>query len=288
MKKIACIALLVSMTTGCELFNKPANDDQNQGGDQGGGEPQQGGVDATQYVQAPGTLPICPDAKVGWMVEQKLAQSGTTYVTNVAVVGEAGDSWLVESKNMSIEAMAGSMEGLKGMLLGLTVRKSDGTVTKAVIGKPGEAGKEVKIMQMQTASTEAPAGTPDRVTIALGTFDASKVVHAGGAMTTWTGTSGETKGVLLKSAGSGQDYELAALPSKSTMDIGGVAVPVVETSYTNGMKTSVTDHEIIACLTGAAAGEDGKRWGLAKNESGGIVIEVTSVKTDAAPQLKWE
>lgn len=286
MKKIACVALLVAMTTGCELFNKkPAeNEEQNQGGgDQGGGAQ----VDATQYVQAPGRLMVAPDAKIGWMAERTTQASGQTLVESYAIVGEAGDSWLIESKSPTIDAMAGSFPDLKGSLMGLTVRKSDGVVTKAVIGKPGEAGKEIKISPAgDVATTAAPAGTPDRVTIKLGTFDAMKNETSG--ITTWVGTSGETKGVLLKSAGNGQDYELAELPTTETKDVGGVSVSVTGLSYTNGMKLWMTDNQVIAGLFGGGAGADGKRTGMYRMESGGTTTEVTSVKTDAAPQLKWE
>lgn len=286
MKKIA-IALLVGMTAGCGLLDKPKeNGDQNQGGgDQGDGA--QGGTDATQFVQAPGRLTISPDAKVGWMAERTTQASGTTLVESYAIVGEAGDSWKVESKSPTIDAMAGSFPDLKGSLMGLVVRKADGVVTKAVIGKPGEAGKEIKISPAGDApATTAPAGTPDRVTINLGTFDAMKNETSG--ITTWVGTSGETKNVLLKSAGNGQDYELEALPKTESKDVGGVSVNVVGTSYTNGMKQWMTDNEIIAGVFGMGAGEGGKRTAMYRFESGGTTQEVTSVKTDAAPQLKWE
>lgn len=287
MKKIACIALLVGMSAGCGLLDKPKeNDDQNQGGgDQGNGA--QGGTDATQYVQAPGRVMIGPDAKVGWMAERTTQASGQTLVESYAIVGEAGDSWKVESKSPTIDALAGSFPDLKGSLLGLVVRKADGVVTKAVIGKPGEAGKEIKISPAGDApATTAPTGTPDRVTIKLGTFDAMKNETSG--ITTWVGTSGETKGILLKSAGMNQDYELAEMPKTETKDVGGVSVTTTGTSYTNGMKLWMTENEIIAGVFGAAAGEGGKRSALYRMESGGTTQEVTAVKTDAAPQLKWE
>lgn len=286
MKKFVSVALLVALTSGCELFAPKPEENQNQGGgDQA--QSQGGGVDPTTFVQAPGRVPVCPDAKVGWMAQRTTEASGQKLVESYAIVADAGDSWKIESQSPTIDAMAASFPDLKGALMGLTVRKSDGVVTKAVMGKPGEAGKEIKIAAAgDVAATTAPEGTADRVTIGIGTFDAMK--HTSGDVTTWVGTSGETNGVLLKSQGGPQDYELSAMPKNDTKDVGGVSVQTTELAYSNGMKLWMTDNEIIACVFGGGATADGKRAGLFRSESGGAIIEVTGLKTDAQPQLKWE
>jgi hypothetical protein len=230
---------------------------------------------------------VCPDAKVGWMAERTTEANGQKLVESYAVVADAGDSWKIESKSPTIDAMAASFPELKGALMGLTVRKADGVVTKAVMGKPGEAGKEIKIAAAGEApATTAPTGTPDRVTIGIGTFDATK--HTSGETTTWVGSSGDTNGVLLKSQGGGQDYELTAAPKQDTKDVGGVSVSTTELAYSNGMKLWMTDNEIIGCIFGGGATPDGKRVGLFRSEAGGAVTEVTGLKTDAQPELKWE
>ncbi len=286
MKKLMSVALLVALSSGCGLFGPKPEDNQDQGGatDQ---QAQGGGVDPTTFVNAPGRVPVCPDAKVGWMAERTIDAGGQKLVESYAVVADAGDSWKIESQSPTIGAMAASFPELKGALLGLTVRKADGVVTKAVMGKPGEAGKEIKI----AAAGEAPAtteqtGTPDRVTIGIGTFDAMKFTS--GETTTWTGSSGETNGVLLKSQGGGQDYELSAMPKKDTKDVGGVSVATTELVYSNDMKMWLTDNEIVGCVFGGGKTPDGKRVGLFRSESGGAVTEVTGLKTDAKPELKWE
>lgn len=290
MKKLMSAALVVALTAGCGLFEpKPADGDG--GGAQQGEQPQAqgGGVDPTTFVQAPGRVPVCSDAKVGWMAERTIKAEGSPQdlVESYAVVAETGDSWLIESRSPTIDAMASSFPALEGALMGLTVRKADGVVTKAVMGKPGEAGKEIKITPAgDSPATTADEGAPDRVTIGIGTFDAVKYVR--GETTSWAGTSGETQGVLLKSQGGGQDYELAAAPKMATQDVGGVSVSTIETAYTNGMKMWMTDNEIIACILGGGAGADGKRTGQFRTESGGTVIAVTGLRTDAAPQLVWE
>ncbi len=100
--------------------------------------------------------------------------------------------------------------------------------------------------------------------------------------------SGETQGVMLKSQGGGQDYELSAMPKTESKDVGGVSVDTTELAYSNGMKMWLTQNEIIACIFGGGATDDGKRVGMFRMESGGTVTEVTGLKTDAQPQLKWE
>jgi hypothetical protein len=285
------LALALAGTSGCQLFNK---------GDQGGGEqPQQGqgggdagqqqqapAMDPTQFVQAPGRIGISQDGKVGWMAGRKISGNNQNLNESYAIVGEAGDSFQVEAQTPTIDAMAASMPAVKGMIMGLTVRKADGVVTKAVLGKPGEAGKEIKIVAAGEApAATAPQGTDERVTIGIGTFDAKKMTSSG--TTTWVGTSGDVQNVLLKSSGNGQDYELAEMPKKETKDVNGVSVQVTSLSYSNGMKMSMTDNQVIACFFPGGVGADGKKLGMFRLESGGSVMEVNAVKTDAAAQLKW-
>lgn len=286
MKKLVSVALLVALTAGCGLFApKPEENQQEQGGEQP--QAQGGGVDPTTFVQAPGRVTVCPDAKVGWMAEKTIEQSGQKLVESYAIVADAGDSWKIESQSPTVSAMAAQFPELQGQLMGLTVRKADGVVTRAVLGKPGEAGKEIQVAVAPDAQpASAPEGTPDRVTIGIGTFDAMKFTS--GETTTWSGTSGETAGVLLKSQGGNQDYELTALPKKDTKDVGGVSVETTELAYSNGMKMWLTNNEIITCIFGGGASAEGKRTGMFRQESGGSTIAVTALKTDAAPQLKWE
>lgn len=290
MKK-AVGALLVVATAGCGLFNKPA--DKGDKGDKGDGgqppAPQAGGIDPTQFVEAPARLPLCADARVGWLVERTTRAGGTTLVESHAIVGDQGDAWLVESRTLAAEAMSASYPELRGLLLGMTVRKSDGTVTKAVLGKAGDAGKPVKIGAGAQGHEAPPEPAPDRVSIgALGTHEALKTTSktATGEATTWVGTAGDYRGVLLKSQGPNADYELTAAPTREAKDVGGVSVPTLAVTYSNGMKMWFTTHEVVACVTGVP-GPDGRRMALFRTEMSGSVTEVTAIRTDAAPQLKW-
>jgi hypothetical protein len=282
MKKITW-ALLVAATAGCGLFNsKPA--DEGKHGDGGQPTPQSNDVDPSTLDLAPTKLPICADAKVGWLVERTTDLGGMTLTERYAVVGDTGDSWRVEARNQALEAMTVSYQNLQGMLLGLTVKKSDGTVTKAVIGKPGEPGKPARFAASSSGQTEAPQSAPDRVSIgALGTREAIKTTHPGG-LVTWTGTTGDYKGLLLKSQGPGADYELTAPPTKDSADVGGVSVSFVAASYSNGWQQAFTTHEVVACLTGTRT-PDGVA--LFRAEIAGTRTAVTAIKADAKPQLAW-
>jgi hypothetical protein len=288
----AAVALLVVVTAGCGSFNKPAAP-ADTGGDKGDGgqaQAQGSGIDPTQFVEAPAKLPICADAKVGWMVERTTRAGGTTLVESHAIVGDKGDSWLVESRTLAAEAMSASYPELEGLLLGLTVRKSDGTVTKAVLGKAGEPGKPVKIGAGAQGGEAPPEPVAERVAIgALGTHEAMKTTAktATGEVTTWVGTAGDYKGLLLKSQGPNADYELTGAPTREAKDVGGVSVPTLSVTYSNGMKLWLTGHDVVACVTGAA-GPDGKRIAPFRTEAAGSVTEVTAIRTDAAPQLVWQ
>lgn len=283
------VAALASVSQGCGMFDKKEEEKpktENGGGDAGGGQ-QQGGMDPLTFVNAPGNVWLGPDAKVGMMGEQSTEAGGTTSVMSYAIVGESGDSWLVESVHPSITAMAGSFPDLKGMILGLTVKKADGVVTKAVAGKPGEAGKDVKIGPAAAPQTAAaPKGTPDKCTIGIGTFDAVKYENSG--VNTWVGTSGAVKDTMLKMDGA-NGFELAEQPKDEDLDIGGTKVKCHYTAYTNGMKTWMTEDALAATIFGGAAApaEGQKRMAVAKTEGKDYKMAITALKTDAKPQLKW-
>jgi hypothetical protein len=293
MKRIAVLMVLAGLSVGCSMFGKKDESAQGGGGDQANGKSggdqggkAGGGMDPFQFVKAPGRIDIGPDVKVGQMV-QRTSNFGTPSVESYAVVGEDGDAWRIEAQSATIAAMEASFPELKGAIMGLTVKKSDGTVTKAVAGKPGEAGKPIEIMAAQApAPATQPAGTPENVKIGIGAFDAKKYVQSG--VTSWVGTAGDTNGVLIKMDGGTTEtrYELAEAPKMQEVDVGGHKVKTRYTAYTNGTKIWSTEDPIICGLFGATS-TDGKRYGTYKMEMPSGKIEITAIKTDAAPQLKW-
>jgi hypothetical protein len=280
--------LLGAVTAGCAAFGGGGGGGQDQNQQDGNQQTNQNASagDPTQYINVLDHLMISPAARVGYLAEMTISSTSGTLVESYAIVGESGDSFRIESpRHPSVDALAASFPELKDQIIGWTVRKSDGLVTRAVVGRPGETGKEVKLIQVPQSAT-VPQGVAERVSIGIGTFDATKTVA--GDTTTWVGSSGDTQYILLKLMSPSATYELAEMPTKSTKDVGGVSVQVTETSYTNGMKMGTTDNEVIAALFFGGLTSDGRRLGRFRHEQSGTTSEITAVKTDATPQLKWE
>lgn len=279
---------LGGLCSGCSLFGKKEDDTQQGGGDQSGAQQQQGGgFDATTMIQATSPVPVTPDMKVGWHIKQEMKSSGQNMATSYSIVGETADSWQMEHMNPSLAGMANSMPDLKGMIIGLTVRKEDGKVTKAVLGKPGEAGKEIKINEMTPGEAKAPEGTPEDVKLKIGTFPAKKFVNdlgQAGKSTSWVGNGGGLDGVLLKSEGAGGSYELKKEPSDSTVKVGDTSLTVTEYAYTNGMTYWISAGDpIVAAFF--PYGKEGR--GIYKMTTDSTQMEVVELGSAAKPQLKW-
>lgn len=292
MKRMIAAALVTGalggLCSGCGLFQKKEEPQQNEGGDQnanqgGGGS----GIDPTTMVQATSPVQVSPQMKVGWHIKQEMKASGQTMATSYSIVGETGDSWQMEHMNPGLAGLANSMPDLKGMIIGLTVRKEDGKVTKAVLGKPGEAGKEIKIMEAPTGTAKGPEGTDEDVKLKIGTYPAKKFVTdlgQGGKTTTWVGNGGDLNGVLLKSDGAGGNYELAKEPSDSQVKVGDANLTVTEYAYTNGMTYWVSSGDpVVAAFF--PYGDEGR--GIFKLTTEGSQMEIVELGTAAKPQLKW-
>lgn len=298
MKRIVGALVLVAATalTGCELFQPKKGDqggDANSGGDAGGGDANAGGggggFDATTMVTAPGKVDIGKGAKVGFMLKDEMTAGGQTMGSMTAIVADGGDVWHVEHVNAGLAAMANSMPDLKGMIMGLVVNKADGKVTKAMLGKPGEKGKEIKIGDVyDTPMQKGPEGTADTCKIKLGSFPAMKVVQKAGdsTITSWAGTEGELEGVLLKSTGGGGDYELAEMPSTENVTAGD-SVEVTKLKYSNGMEWWLTNDAVVTAFKPWAA-EKGPGTGMFAMKTKDSTQEVKEVSSKAAAQLKWE
>jgi hypothetical protein len=250
--------------SGCALFGGGGGDDASGGADGGGAT----ASDPTAYAQAPGTVSIKAGA-VGYMIANKTVGTGYENTGSVAIVGETGDSWLVETASSASD----------GYLMGLTVSKEDGKVTAAVMGKAGEAGKEIKVMAA-TATPAGPDGVAEEVTIGIGSFASTKVVTDYG--TSWSGTEGELAGIMLKYESKDATYELAKMPEAGNTDLGGTSVKIVKLVYSNDSEYWRTANAVVSALATAGDGV-----GTVKTVMAGMTIELTAVKTDAAPQLKW-
>ncbi|MBL4847862.1 MAG: hypothetical protein JKY65_20290 [Planctomycetes bacterium] len=267
MKKLG-IALLASTLIfgGCDLLGGKKEEDGGGGGGGGGGA----GMDLTKMVQVYGPKAYGDKAAVGMKVTSESKAGGTTSTWTIAIVGEDGDNWLVES---SQETMAYGKDSLVGMV----VQKSDGKVLSAVVGKKGEAGKEIKVNN--TMPGKAPAGgkTPATVDckIALGTFKAY-LSDAGGTKT-WIGSEGDMMGVMLKVEAAAGGKELKEKPSMVDVDLGGTSVKCRKLVWDNGDVMMMTEHDAVKALA----------YGMVKNSTKQYSSGVTAVSMDAKPELKW-
>lgn len=268
MKKLG-IALLASalLFTGCELLNGKKEDDSQGGGQQQGGA---AGMDLSTMVQAYGPKMIGKDAAVGMKVTVESKAGGQTNAWTIAIVGEEGDNWMIES---SQETMAYGKDSLVGMV----VQKKDGKILSAVVGKKGEAGKKIKVTNTMPGKATGTAKEPKVVDckIALGTFP-SYLSEAGGSKT-WMGTEGDMKGVILKMESAQGGKELKEKPSMVDVDLGGTKVKARKLVWDNGDVMMTTEDPTVMTLNGGMVKMSGKQFSTS----------VTAVASDAEPELKW-
>lgn len=231
----------------------------------------------------PNHLFLGPGTKVGFLAARTLEGGGRLLEEQLAVVGETATSWLVETRNPSLAVQQRSFPELEHVLLGLTVRKSDGAVTKAVAGAPGQALSPIGLFPgVAPPPPVATDGVAEVCSIALGTFDARRLDGQG--TTTWTGTSGPTKDLVLKVDGE-ERYELAELPREEALEVGAGKLLCRRTAYTNGVTVWVTDDAVVANLFGSPAG--GAWLANARLTSTEATLTVTERRTDATPRLEW-
>lgn len=228
-----------------------------------------------QAYQAPARIPVSPALRVGWHATQKTTQFGQEYVTSYAIVGEQGDTWLVEHVNPGFAALLAGYPELEGTRLGLTVRKADGRVLKAVAGKPGEKGTELQVTEdIPLQSPPAPQGVRERVAVPAGTFQALRTESAG--TTVWTGLDGAVEGVVLKMTGA-QEKALTVAPTEEKARVGDVELSVIRTAYDDG-------EEVWTTLQPAV-----HTWfrGSFRHRTAQMERAVVELGTGAQPTLAW-
>jgi len=241
------------------------------------GASDQGGfkMDLTKMIKGPAMVPLGEGVEIGFRVEIETQAAGHVLKHFMAVVGEEGESWRLESS----EGLAAF--GAKDSIMGLVVEKSSGKVTRAVIGKAGEAGKELAIHAM-TATPTAPGaeGEDVEVEIPAGSFPARLIVTKVGEQEykSWVGREGDLEGVLLKYEGpDGKGKALEAEPETQSLDL-GETVEARRCVYDNGDEIWHSSDEVVKALAG----------GMVRYKASGVVREIKSVSSKAEPQLTWE
>lgn len=277
---ILLIAAGVAASSGCELLNKK----EDNGGNGGATEENKGGggaaaMDLSTMVQAPPMIPLGEGAAVGMKIGTSMKAGTFKSAANTAIVGEDGDMWLVETDS----GLSGYGASAKDQLIGMWVKKDGGKVVKAVIGKKGEAGKEIKVTAYTApAKTEAPKGEDTEVKLKMGGPYPAKLYTTdmgnGKTAKSWAGTSGELEGVALKmDAGANASYELKAMPEMVELKAGETTIKAKKLVYDNGMEMYPTKNKVVVALAS----------GSAKMVTSSSETMVTLVAEDAKPELKW-
>lgn len=230
--------------------------------------------DMTAAIKAPGQLILAEGVEIGFRVEIETRVAGHVMKHFLAVVGEEGDQWRVEST----EGL--SVYGAKDSIMGLLVEKESGKVTRAVLGKAGEAGKELQIAPMTAAGPGGAAGEEVDVETPAGTFPALLTTTMAGdkAYKSWVGREGDLEGVLLKFEGpGGKGKALKTEPETQSLDL-GETVEARRCTYDNGDEVWHSSDEIVKALA----------FGTVRYKAGGVVREVKAISSQAKPQLTWE
>lgn len=272
MKRFMAITMIAfaSMSAGCSLFQGKPKEEKPAAEAKPADQPAQP-APAAYVPDAPAKVAFGPGCTVGWTATQELTSGTTKMTTYWAIVGEAGESWQVEHIAPGMPA---------DHLMGLTVNKADGVVTKAVLGKKGEAGKDHPIAK--TGAGAAPTPVSEEVTIKLGKF-AAKKTDMGGGNVSWIGDGGDLNGVLLKSTSAGGTFELAAQPTSDFTPVSGSSMAVTSYKYSNGMTQKVTNDRIVAAFFPYEVGKKG----LFGMEMQGMSSKIIAVGPSAKPQLMW-
>lgn len=221
---------------------------------------------------APAKLSLGNGATQGWMVKRETESAAGKSTEWWAIVGDTGDSFQVECVVPGLPA---------DEIMGLTVAKADGKVTKAVLGKAGEAGKEHPIAKTGPGTASEVQGVAGKCTIKIGTFDAKKFDYGSGNVA-WIGEGGDMQGVMLKMEGAAP-YELSAKPTSDNVKTGNTMLPVWTYAYSNGMKILVTNDRYVAAFYPVEVGKKGS-FGM---EMQGMKTRVTEVNPSAKAQLIW-
>jgi hypothetical protein len=234
-------------------------------------------LDPTTLVKAPGRLSVSEELRVGYTVTQTARMAGMEQVNFYAVVGEDEETFQIEYVGPGFGALAATLPQLKGALMGLVVRKADGVVLEAFLGKPGEEPRPIEVLE-SAPRAETPEGEEAEVEIALGRFPCMKIQV--GETTNYVGKDGELEGVLLKVEGA-TTYELSALPEAGETSLGDEVLTTRTLTYSNGQTFVVTDDPVVKAFFPSGIG------GMLEMRTPDLTVKVTKRGSDATPRLSW-
>jgi hypothetical protein len=225
-------------------------------------------MDMSAYVTPLGNYKhvLGEEMAVGQWVDMEMITAAGKSVTRTAVVGDAGDAWIIEMDNQMNQ---------KDLLVAVFVNKETGDTTKAFVGNRGKDGTEKTVTPPPaTQAGEAPTGTDEEVTVPAGTYAAKRFDVSGS--TSWMGAPGtEAEGVMLKMQHSAGGDELTTL-EKTTVDVSGTSYEARHLVYTSGND-----------MTMALSPKPFLNQVMLKMKSTGVEMGLVGQGTDASPQFNY-
>jgi hypothetical protein len=269
---------LAFLAAGCSSDDKKPDDSKPTNGT---AKPEKTDVDMREYLQGTLVVPWPKDGaglKAGQWVEIKNTSAGKSSTLRVAIVGDEGARLRVEESGT---ATGGGESAFLGFIEGLTVEKATGKVVEAVAARKGEKGKPIKIGPDAAAPATAPTATDESVTVAAGTFSATKTVVAGqlSETATWVGKDADAKGIPLKE--SSDDTILRELKALAIEDlaVGGRTLKATRATYSDGSETWFVRGVVVPFY-----GTGDTTW--VKQSRGGTTTEL-GWGEDAKPEIDW-
>lgn len=168
-----------------------------------------GTMKASYWVQ------IHENPEVGQYWETSMEMSGMVMTNRWQVAAKDGDSVVVENQ-MKMDSEYAVSDYVIAYQVDTTVAMGEVNVTAAWIGKPGEKGQEIQIMEKPEATCGGCAGTQPEteeftgVEIAGGSWDGTCYIMEGSK--TWIASNGWFNGMIKSEAG-GTVTELTAFGS---------------------------------------------------------------------------
>ena len=194
MKKVFALLMCASLIAFAACKGSGSGDDGSDGGCSGGCSGGGGKTDSSQgtidmyvngTIKASYWVTVHADPKVGQYWETSSDAYGTKSTTRWQIANVDGNNVIVENQMKSDSEYAMS-DYVIAYSVDTSVAMGEVNVTKAWIGKPGEAGKEIQVMEKPEPVADGTTTNYETTTEAF-----TDVEMAGGK---WSGTLTTTKG----------------------------------------------------------------------------------------------
>jgi len=267
-----------------------------------GQDPPLESLDPTLYIEAPASLELGKDVKVGYRCELLWTSGEQDSVREfIAVVGETKDAWEVETTQGLMRKRFRGIPVGRGMIMALVVDKKTHQVLVAKIGNAPETDennkafvklqglKDLKVSQEKKKikldrieEFRLPGGRKIEAEVYVEQFGKDR-------LSKWIGAKGSgLEGVLLRvkvTGGNETDYGLSGLPVPGELQLEDkdskgrpVTIKVRRVTYSNGTVASTTRNALARAF----------KLQEVQYRSGEFQSAVVSLRKDAKKTLKWD